>query len=576
MRVPEAERGLNRTLRECPEFPVVARCSRPRRRAAGCHSIGNVALHIVVTSRRSLLRAGLTAAAVTAAAPLLPGAAAAAPGPAPARPPGDPFGLGVASGEPDATSVVLWTRLATDPLADDGLGGVGNRATDVEWEIADDERFTRVVRRGRVRTGPEAGHSVHVEVPGLRPGRDYHYRFRVGRTVSDAGRTRTAPPPASMTPVHMAFTSCSQFEHGWFTAYRRMAEERPDVLLHLGDYIYEYPAKYYVAPGGNVRDHAGPETTTLAGYRQRLAQYHADADLQAAHAAAPWLVVFDDHEVENNWAGDVRELPIDPPGDFTARKAAAFRAYWENMPLRAAQRPRGAAMRLYRRVGYGGLVTFHMLDTRQYRGDQPCGDEFRSDCAERTDPARSLPGSAQERWIADGFARSRARWDVLGQQVFFSQVDYTPGAGRGFNPDAWDGYPGSRDRVVDSWVAATQRGRARNLVVLTGDVHAHWGADVKRRFDDPASPVVGTELVSSSITSGGDGSEKQNGSDTVLAENPHIRFHNNRRGYVSTRFTADRMEAEFKVVPFVKQPGAPVQTRGRFVTEDRRPGLRPV
>ncbi|OLL97583.1 secreted alkaline phosphatase [Pseudonocardia sp. Ae406_Ps2] len=473
--MPEAERGLNRTVRDCPEFPVVARCSRPRRRAAGCHSIGNVALHIVVTSRRSLLRAGLTAAAVTAAAPLLPGAAVAAPGPAPARPPGDPFGLGVASGEPDATSVVLWTRLATDPLADDGLGGVGNRATDVEWEIADDERFTRVVRRGRVRTGPEAGHSVHVEVPGLRPGRDYHYRFRVGRTVSDAGRTRTAPPPASMTPVHMAFTSCSQFEHGWFTAYRRMAEERPDVLLHLGDYIYEYPAKDYVAPGGNVRDHASPETTTLAGYRQRLAQYHADADLQAAHAAAPWLVVFDDHEVENNWAGDVRELPIDPPGDFTARKAAAFRAYWENMPLRAAQRPRGAAMRLYRRVGYGGLVTFHMLDTRQYRGDQPCGDTFRSDCAERTDPARSLPGSAQEHWIADGFARSRARWDVLGQQVFFSQVDYTPGAGRGFNPDAWDGYPGSRDRVVDSWVAATQRGRARNLVVLTGDVHAHWG-----------------------------------------------------------------------------------------------------
>nr|WP_255426262.1 alkaline phosphatase D family protein [Pseudonocardia sp. C8] len=517
-----------------------------------------------------MLRAGLTTAAVVAAAPLLPGPAVAGPV---SRPAGDPFGLGVASGEPAADSVVLWTRLATEPLADDGLGGLGNRHTDVEWEIAEDERCTRVVRRGRTTTGPEAGHSVHVEVAGLAPGRDYFYRFRVGSTLCDTGRTRTAPPPAAMAPVHMTFTSCSQYEHGYFTAYRRMAEEHPDVVLHLGDYIYEYAGGQYVAPGGNVREHAGPETTTLAGYRQRHAQYRSDADLQAAHAAAPWLVVLDDHEVENNWAADVRELPPVPPGDFTARRAAALRAYWENMPLRAAQRPSGSSMRLYRRVGYGGTVTFHMLDTRQYRGDQPCGDVYPSDCPDRTDPDRSLPGSEQERWITEGFAGSRARWDVLGQQVFFSQVDLTPGAGRGFNPDAWDGYPGSRDRVADGWVAATEHGRARNLVVLTGDVHAHWAADIRRRYDDPGSPVIGTELVSSSITSSGDGAERKKNADATLAENPHIRFHNDRRGYVSTRFTADEMAAEFKVVPYVSRPGAPVQTRGRFVTEDRRPGL---
>lgn len=530
-------------------------------------------------SRRTVLRAGLTAgAALTAAGALGSPASGAAPRSAApgSTAPGDVFGLGVASGEPDASSVVLWTRLATDPTADDGLGGLCDRTSDVEWEIASDERFSGVVRRGRVRTGPQDGHSVHVEAGGLAPGRDYWFRFRSGRSLSPAGHTRTAPAAGAMTPLTMCFTSCSQFEHGWFTAYRRLAEEQPDVVLHLGDYMYEYGAGGYDAPGGNVRDHAGPETTTLAGYRQRYGQYHADADLQAAHAAAPWLVVFDDHEVENNWAGDVRELPVDPQGDFRARRAAAFRAYWENMPLRAAQRPRGSAMRLYRRVGFGGLVTFHMLDTRQYRGDQPCGDEFGTDCAARTDPSRSLPGSEQERWIASGFADSRARWDVLGQQVFFSQVDFTPGAGRGFNPDAWDGYPGSRDRVVDGWVAATRRARARNLVVLTGDVHAHWAADVRRRFDDPASPVIGTELVSSSITSGGDGSEQKPETAATLAENPHVRFYNNRRGYVRTRFEPSRMTAEFKVVPYVSRPGAPAETRARFVTEDRRPGLNPA
>ncbi len=282
-------------------------------------------------------------------------------------------------------------------------------------------------------------------------------------------------------------------------------------------------------------------------------------------------MVWDDHEIDNNWADETPERPQIPQPNFLARRTAALQAYWENMPLRRAQRPKGIDMQLYRRVGWGGLTTFHMLDTRQYRGDQPCGDTFNSDCAERTDPARSLPGSAQEQWLADGFRRSRARWDVLGQQVFFSEVDLTPGGGRGFNPDAWDGYPGSRDRVVDSWTAA----KVRNPVVLTGDVHAHWAADIKRRFDDPGAPVVGTELVTSSITSGGDGSETRPDTETTLAENPHLRFYNNRRGYVRTRFTAGEMTADFRVVPYVQRAGAPVETRGSFAVEDRRPGLRP-
>ena len=524
------------------------------------------------TDRRSVLRAGLAASAVLAAPAGLLAASPAAAGPSATARRGDPFTLGVASGEPSPEGFVLWTRLAPDPLAEDGLGGMGERRTDVEWELAADERFRRIVRRGVGTTGPELGHSVHVEAAGLAPGREYFYRFRAEGSISPTGRTRTAPAAASMVPLTMCFTSCSQYEHGFFTAYARLAQDEPDLVLHLGDYLYEYAAGEYVAPQGNVRDHLGPETSTLAGYRQRHAQYRTDADLQAAHAVAPWLVVFDDHEVENNWADDARELPEDPPGPFAPRRAAALRAYWENMPLRAAQRPSGADMRLYRSVGWGATAAFHMLDTRQYRTDQPCEDTFPADCDARTDPAASLPGSEQERWLAERFATSRARWDVLGQQVFFSQVDLVPGGARGFNPDAWDGYTASRDRVVDSWVDAG----SRNVVVLTGDVHAHWAAEVRRRFDDPASPVVGTELVSSSITSGGDGSETREDTAGQLADNPHIRFFNDRRGYVRTRFTADELTAEFRVLPYVQEAGAPVETRATFVVEDRRPGLEPA
>lgn len=510
-----------------------------------------------VTRRAVLLggAAGLAATALTLPAP----AARAAPG--------SVFTLGVASGEPTPTGVVLWTRLARDPIAADGVGAMGSRPVEVEWELAEDDRFRRVVRRGRTVAAPPDGFSVHVEVEGLRPGAEYAYRFRAGTSLSPAGRTRTSPAPGSLSPLTMAFASCAQYEHGFFTAYRRMAEERPDLILFVGDYIYEYGPGEYVAPGGNVRTFAGPEIRTLAAYRQRYGQQRSDVDLQAAHAAAPWVTVFDDHEVENNWADDV---PEDPDPGFPARRAAAFRAFWENMPLRAAQRPRGQDLQLFRRVPWGSLATFHMLDTRQYRDDQACGDRFGSDCAERTAPNRTITGSAQERWLADGFRSSRSRWDVLGQQVFFSQLDVVDGPPRGFNPDAWDGYAVERNRIVDTWVAA----RTRNVVVLTGDVHSHYAADVRTRFDDPSSPVVGTELVTTSITSGGDGSDTPAKITTATRENPHVRFGSDRRGYVLTRWDAESVRADFRVLDRVTSPGAPVRTAASFRVRDREPGLR--
>ncbi|MFD9699136.1 alkaline phosphatase D family protein [Lentzea sp. NPDC059081] len=493
--------------------------------------------------RRTLLLAGVAGVTAFSAA-------------ASARP-ADPFTLGVASGDPTPDGVVLWTRLAVDPLAEDGLGGMPSRPVDVEWQVAADERFTRIVQRGSTPARPEEGHTVHVELAGLDPGREYFYRFKALNHLSRTGRTRTTPPPDALrVPLTMAFASCAQYEHGYFTAYRRLAEDEPDLVLHLGDYTYEYASGIHVAPNGNVRHVEGPTTTTLAQYRRRQAQYKTDPDLQEAHAVAPWAVVWDDHEIDNNWAG---LLPDKPQPDFLARRAAAIRAYYENMPLRRSSR-------LYRRIGWGSLATFHMLDTRQYRTDQACGDGLQL-CPERLAPDRTMLGAAQEEWLFDAFRSSSARWDVLGQQVFFSQYDYIPGEVDKFLLDAWDGYAADRDRVVAALAPV------RNPVVLTGDVHAAWGAEVKERWDDPSSKTLATELVTTSITAGGDGSEEYPETPSWLAENPHVKYFNNRRGYTVSRFTPDELRTDFRGVDYVSRPGSPVRTKASFAVEDRVPGL---
>ncbi|MCK2216721.1 alkaline phosphatase D family protein [Actinomadura sp. ATCC 31491] len=481
----------------------------------------------------------------------------------------DPFTLGVASGDPDHEGFVLWTRLAQQPLAEDGLGGMPQRPFVVQWQVYADERLRRVVRSGVATAAPEWGHSVHVEVDRLPADREYWYRFRVGPYLSPVGRTRTAPHPLSYGgALAMAFVSCAQYEHGYFTSYRRLAEEHPDLILHLGDYQYEYTKDTYTIPGGNVRDHEGPETETLANYRQRHAQYKADPDLQAAHAAAPWLVVWDDHELDNNWADEVPEKPEVPQPNFLARREAAFRAYYENMPLRRTSIPRGIDMQLYRRIRWGRLATFHMLDTRQYRDDQGCGDGYK-DCPAAVDPARSITGAEQEAWLLDGFHHSRAQWDILGQQVFFAQRDNNAGPAKVTSMDAWDGYVASRQRITQGWVDA----KVRNAVVLTGDVHAHWASDLKLDYDDPTGPSVGSELVATSISTTGDGADSDPATHPYLAINPHLKFYNNQRGYVLTTIERERLTADFKVVPRVTVPGSEVYTRASFVIEDRVPGV---
>ncbi|WP_142057612.1 alkaline phosphatase [Pseudarthrobacter sp. B4EP4b] len=521
-------------------------------------------------SRRSLISAGLGAGLVAA----LPGAAVATSIADDAGLRTDPFMLGIASGEPWADGFVIWTRLALDPLAEDGLGGMPSRQVPVAWEVAEDPNMRTVVARGVEQARIEAAHSVHVELKGLKPGREYFYRFRSGRHISGTGRTLTSPAlhetPAALA---MAFASCSQYEHGYFTAYRRLAEDHPDLVLHLGDYMYEYKKGSYVIGGGNPRDHQGPETTTLQGYRQRHAQYKADADLQAAHAIAPWLVVWDDHEVDNNWADDIPENRDagqlnDSTERFRQRRAAAFQAYYENMPLRASSVPAGFDMKIYRTIQWGQLANFHMMDTRQYRDDQLAGDGWRKNVAERLAEDRTITGAEQEKWLLDGFKNSSQRWDILGQQVFFAERDRAQALDiDDVSMDGWDGYAASRRRITQGWLDA----KVRNAVVLTGDVHRNWANDLKVDYKDPASPVVGSELVCTSITSTGNGTGAT--TDPTMAWNPHLKFYNDSRGYVNTKITRDAMTADFRVLEYVTTPGSPVSTKASFTIQDGVPGL---
>nr|WP_108022002.1 alkaline phosphatase [Melghirimyces profundicolus] len=478
-----------------------------------------------------------------------------------------PFSLGVASGDPLPDGVVLWTRLAPDPL---NGGGMPARDVPVQWEVAKDRNFTNIVRRGTELARYDLAHSVHVEVEGLEPGREYYYRFRAGSEVSPEGRTKTAPGRgAALETFTFAFASCQQYEHGYYTAYRHMARENLDLVVHLGDYIYEYGPDEYVSKTGNVRHHNSPEILTLEDYRNRHAQYRSDKDLQAAHAAFPWVVTWDDHEVENNYADHIPEKGQDPEA-FIRRRAAAYQAYYEHMPLRRSSLPKGPDLKLYRRLTFGNLVQFHVLDTRQYRDDQANGDGFKAPNEESLDPNRTLLGKEQEAWLFDGLRNSPARWNVLAQQIFFAELDIQTGPGKLLNMDAWDGYAASRNRLLELF----GEGSVSNPVVITGDVHASWANDLKADFDNPESPIVGSEFVGTSITSGGNGSDIRAETPVLLEENPHIRFFNDYRGYVRCTLTPDRWQTDYRVVPYVNQPGAPIYTRASFLVENGKPGMK--
>ncbi|MGW6789148.1 alkaline phosphatase D family protein [Streptomyces chartreusis] len=486
----------------------------------------------------------------------------------------NPFTLGVASGDPLPDSVLLWTRLAPAPYQPDS--GLPAQRITVHWELAHDEGFTRIARRGAAIAYPEFNHTVHVEVAALEAGRVYYYRFRAGTWISETGRTRTAPArTATASSLTLAAVSCQAYTDGHYTAYRHLAQDDVDVVFHLGDYLYEYAVN---SVGGyrNYTDRTLPalfnrETTTLEDYRLRYALFKSDPDLRAAHAAHPFVVTWDDHETENNYADDIPENSV-PPEEFLLRRAAAYRAYWENQPLRLPQRPTGPDMQLYRRLHWGRLAQFDVLDTRQYRSNQAYGDGSQIPGPEVDDPARTMTGATQERWLLDGWRDSAALWNVVPQQVTFAQRKFDLTEPSRVSMDAWDGYRASRSRVLDGAKAAG----VENLMVLTGDVHVGYGFDIKDDFDTPDSATLGTEIVATSITSGRDGSDRPANWDTYMRANPHMRFYNGRRGYVTVALGQRLARADFKTVPYVTTTGAPIATAASFVTQVGAQGLTPA
>lgn len=487
---------------------------------------------------------------------------------------GYPFTLGVASGEPRSRAVVLWTRLAPEPAAPDG--GMPPLDVLVHYEVALDEQFRRIVRQGWTLAPAADGHSVHLDLEGLAPAHTYHYRFHAAGHVSPVGRTRTAPEPGMrVDALRFGVTSCQDFEDGYYTAHRHLAAEDLDLVLFLGDYIYEDAPR----PGSDkVRHHTGAgEPVTLPEYRVRYALYKSDPDLQAAHAAHPWVVAFDDHEVDNDWSGDVPQDPDEQStAAFLARRAAAFQAWWEHQPLRRQQRPHGDRILAYRALEFGALAQFHVLDTRQYRSlTEPCGYGTGPVCEAVLDPARTMLGERQERWLMHGLQRSPARWNLLAQQVPVARLDVgAPGGEVELKLDKWDAYPVARKRLFEFIGAA----RPGNPVVLTGDLHDGWVAQVRPDYEAPDSPVVASEFIGHSISSDGDGTDVSEDGAAVLANgrNPHVLYHHNHRGYLRCTLGPRALRVDFRTVDVVSAPGAGVHTRASFVVEDGNPVAMPM
>jgi alkaline phosphatase D len=478
---------------------------------------------------------------------------------------GYPFTLGVASGDPTPDGFVLWTRLAPAPLEG---GGMPHENVEVAWQVTTDEAMTKVVVEGTTVATPDLAHSIHVEVPGLEPDRWYFYRFKAAGEISPVGRARTMPA-AGTTPdrLRFAFASCQHFESGLFTAYRHAATEGLDLIAHLGDYIYEGAGN-----AKRMRTHVGPLLDQLEDYRNRHAQYKTDEHLQLAHAHCPWIVTFDDHEIANNFANDIPDRKQETTEGLLRKRTNGFQAYFEHMPLRAAQLPSGPDIQMYRRLAFGDLVEFSVLDTRQYRTDQPCGDGNRQPCEETFDPNGTIMGEAQERWLYEGMNASRAVWNTVAQQVMMGRVDRAPGDVMAYSMDQWPGYEANRQRLLKFFAERPKL----NPIVLTGDIHSNWANNLQINEQNPDDAVVATEFVGTSIASGGDGAELPKNGKAVLSENPFVKFFNTERGYVVCDVTPTQWKTHYRTVPFVTKPDAPLVTRKSFVVERDQPGLKEV
>ncbi|MCH7345656.1 alkaline phosphatase D family protein [Pelomonas sp. CA6] len=500
-------------------------------------------------SRRHLLQASLAAGLAPA---LLSQARAAS---------DDPFTLGLASGCPLPDRLVLWTRLTGEALPEQ---------VPVRWELAEDEGFQRVVARGEESASAAQAHSVHAEPQGLRPDRWYWYRFSALGARSATGRTRTAPAAdAPVQRLRFAIASCQRWDHGRYAAWADMAQQDPDLVLFLGDYIYEYAT---AAKSEAARRHAGGPCRTLADYRARYAQYKSDPQLQAMHARAPWIYTWDDHEVENDYAGEQGQ---DLAPDFAQRRAAAYQAYWEHMPFPKSWQPRDGQMRLYTRYDWGRLARVITLDDRQYRDPQACPRPGRGggntvtaqSCPALRDPRRSLLGATQEAWLARQWDDERG-WNLLAQQTLMAGMSWQDRGKDGgmFWTEGWDGYAASRERLLRGLSAAG----ARNPVVLGGDVHANYVADLRLDPDRAEGPVLASEFCGTSISSLGLDRARV---DAALPHNPQLHYARpDQRGYMLFDLQQSRLDVRLQVVEDPWRADSAVHTAARFAVEAGRPG----
>ena len=475
----------------------------------------------------------------------------------------DPFTLGVASGVPRNNSVILWTRLAPEPFAG---GGMPNMDVQLRVRVTRAENLRDSVI-DRIITAPAAdGHSVHFRADGLEPGAEYWYQFELADFVSPVGRTRTAGSGA-LDNFRLAFASCQHFESGHYAAYRDIAEAIPDLIVHLGDYIYEYgPGDISNNP---VRQHLSAEIQTLWDYRNRHAQYRSDPHLQAAHAIAPWLVALDDHEIDNNWAGYTPQDPEQQTDlEFRVRRWAALKAYYEHMPIefRPELSDLNSSLQIYGSFEFGDLLKVILLDTRQYRADQPCGQGFPADddCSERYSNDISFTGREQEQWLNRELADSDSHWNLMAQQTWFSQFRYV---GNRYNMDQWDGYPAQRQKVIQQLA----RPELSNPVILSGDWHCGCAMNVLSNFDDPLATPVAAELAGTSISSN---CSWISAVEESLPENPHVEyFSGNRRGYVLCELDREQMRAQYRLVEQSRDPNSTVEIDRELTVESGQRGF---
>lgn len=484
-----------------------------------------------------------------------------------------PFQLGVASGDPASDGFVIWTRLCPDPRDAALLGRV---AYEVAFEIAEDRDFKTVRKRGIAVAMPHLAHSVRVEVTGLEAGREFFYRFHVGREESPTGRATTCPAPGQISPVKFVATSCAHYEQGFFSAYRHLAADRPDLVFALGDYIYESSWGWR-----RVRAFDVNEAQSLDDYRRRYAQYRLDPDLQLAHHACPWVFTWDDHEVENDYSGTLSE-DASCSGDaervaFIARRAAAYQAYFEHLPIRSSRLGPNGALRVNGALVWGDLARFIVLDNRQFRSAQACAspatvqscdiqrrvgittgggeaiDPLAPACkAAMQDPRHTMLGFEQEAWLAHEFGTAREHWTVLAQSLVFADIrSGTLEHPRVFS-DTWAGYPQARQRLL----SAAAKHRVRNLVVASGDVHSFWVSEIP----GPDSRPVGTEFVTSSIAT-----QTSHRPGVMGALNPHIRYHEGRySGYLRFDLDTERLRADVVGVENIRDAASNPLELARF------------